>query len=127
MQTLQLHIDRTGLTPGDRDRYRIYGNVDQAGRATAAARLLAGPLPLWPAGSDRNVFVLVTKTAPLYFGWYEFAVRTEDALGNLTAEAERTWRAFVNSGPEAVSETVHAGSVDGRAVFAFVPPAQMRL
>jgi hypothetical protein len=127
MQRLTLNIPAAGYVAGD--AFRVYANVDAAGRATAAVdRLISGTsaVPFFPLGSAADPdLVREVSTPRLYFGRYRFEVRTSDALGNETA-AVREFQTMVNSGPDRAQDVRHSSTVDGRPGFSFTAPAQMR-
>lgn len=127
MQRATLHIPVEAHAAGD--RFRVYGNVDSAGRHLSAIdydTAITGldAWPFWPLGiepdEDREVV-----TPPLYHGRYQFAVRSEDSLGNVTEE-DRVFEVHISSGPSRVRSLRHSQTTAGRPVFSFVAPAQMR-
>jgi hypothetical protein len=128
MQTLTLHIPNSTLAAGD--ACRVYGNVGDDGEALASVDLVnalsgAKALPVFPKGSDPDADERTFVPKPLYFGRYSFVVRTEDERGNVTADADREFEVFVNSGPERARDVRHSSTSGGRPVFTFTPPGQM--
>lgn len=127
MQTLTLNIPATGFSAGD--AFRVYANVDVAGRPTATVdRAISGPQPVqfFPLGSAAdNDLVREVVTPRLQHGRYRFEVRTQDSLGNVT-EAVREFEAIINSGPDKATNVRHSATVNGKPVFSFDAPAQMR-
>ena len=129
MQRVTLDIPAADLESGE--RFVVLGNVDAAGRATAelnTARPITGPaaVPVVPLdGEPPADYVRTVVTPPLYFGSYQFVVRSQDALGNVSADPDREYHVCVNSGPRAASNVRHSATVDGRPVFAFTGPGQL--
>lgn len=129
MQRVTLSIPAAGYASGD--SFAVYGNADAVGCVLSTIdydRPLTGAAPVifFPMGTAvNNAAIRKVQTQQLYFGWYQFAVQTRDLVGNVTA-AERKFRVFINSGPRPVINPKHSSTVDGRPVFSFVPPAQLR-
>ena len=127
MQRVTLDIPAADIESGE--RFVVLGNVDAAGRATVelnTAKPITGPqaVPVVPLDGEAPVDYVRTVVSPaLYFGVYRFVVRSQDALGNVSPDADREYRVTVNSGPRPVSNVRHASVSGGRPVFAFTPPA----
>jgi hypothetical protein len=114
-------------------RFSVVGNADGAGRPMVSlneAIPVTGPgsqLVVPGGGSAGASYVREVTTPPLYFGRYRFVVRVWDAQGNLSPDADREFTVFVNSGPNRPAVTMrHSSTVNGRPVFTFTPPAQLR-
>jgi len=127
MQRVTLSIPCTNAVAGD--AFQAFVNADAAGRRVASidyTRPIGGPspTPFFPLGGAVDAAAVRTIESPrLLHGWYDFAVRTQDAVGNVTEDAA-TFKAFVSSGPRPCTNVRHSSTtVDGRPVFAFSPPA----
>lgn len=129
MQRVTLEIPAAGYEAGD--AFEVFSNADAAGRAISEidyTRPITGarPIDFFPLGGEPDESIVREIVSPrLYFGWYGFAVRTRDAVGNVT-EDEDFYPVLINSGPGRVTGLRHAATEAGRPVFAFTPPAQMR-
>ena len=147
MQRLTLTIPVASFAPGD--SFHVYGNVDADGMPAAAVdydRPITGDTAwlFWrlteiPPGHLEGDWLQTdwlgrpaqtpddheVQTPLLYFGWYEFAVKTFDQAGNASSGEPDVMRVFCNSGPEPPRRFRQTDSVDGRPVFGFTAPAQL--
>jgi hypothetical protein len=128
VQRVKLNIPASGYAAGD--SFQAFVNADAAGRVLDAidyTRPITGtePVQFFPLGSAvDNSLIRTIESLRLYFGTYEFAIRTRDSVGNVT-NAAATFSVFVNSGPRPVSHLKHSSTSGGRPVFTFTPPGQM--
>lgn len=147
MQRLTLTIPVGDKSPGD--SFRVFANVDQAGRATEAidfSRPISGEAaqPFWPLAASKGWGIeswgkgpwggvpsavpadRQVRTPRLYHGTYRFAVVSYDLAGNASAGTPAELSVVVNSGPMPTTRFRQVDVEDGRPVFAFDPPPQFR-
>lgn len=126
MQRLTLDIPAGGAEAGE--GFVLLGNVSGTGRATDSLVAIGAAAPVVPlgAGAAPAGYVGSVTTPALYFGRYRFSVRSQDAIGNVTSDADREFAVIVNSGPRPASQVRHSATVAGRPVFSFTAPGQFR-
>ena len=155
MQRLTLTVPVNSFVPGDGfHAYSNADAIGVAGDEIDYARPITGrqPRAFWPLtptddepptlvyegwleggwmqgnwlGSPETIGDVTVIAPALFFGWYLFAVKTFDAVGNVCpVKTPVTRRAFVNSGPTPPRRFKHSSTAGGRPVFSFRQSVQL--